>query len=421
MTPIERAAKRSVHSETKRKRREKGLYKQAGSKFWWYAISHRGRLIRQSTGETDAKKARGVLKAKRDELAAARGGYTVISGPETRRVSVADRLAGLLRDYELRGVRSLAQVRAHLGFPPKPDGKPRTILEAFGRERVVDLSEDMIDEYMRRRLAAGARPATVNRETQLLGQAIRPFLQKHRLPVPPLRKLPEDNTREGFFSRAEIESVVSHLPSDLKDFTRWAYLTAWRKSEIASLLWADVDVEGRTIRLSWRRSKNKKARTMALAGALAAIIERRSAARAALVVKGIASDRVFFRANGLPVQDFKKAWASACKAAGVAGRLFHDLRRSGVRNMTRAGVSRKVATAISGHRTEAVYARYDIADEEDLKDAVIKTQAYVETLPTRPPAAAGPQVPLRAGRPRPSSPNTEMDGRPSPASQPGSR
>src|SRR5437867_2787782 len=166
MMPIESADERSAERETPRKRREKGLYKQPGSKFWWYAISHRGKLIRQSTGKTDLKKARNVLKAKRDELAAARGGYTIVSGPETRRVSVADRLDGLLRDYKLRGVRSLAQVRAHLGFPPKPDGNPRTILEAFGRERVVDLTEDMIDEYIRQRMAAGARPATINRETQ---------------------------------------------------------------------------------------------------------------------------------------------------------------------------------------------------------------------------------------------------------------
>ena len=387
MTSAHQAADSSSDSEQKRTRRDKGLYKQPGSKFWWYAISHRGRLIRQSTGKTDVKKAREVLKAKRDELAAARGGYTTVSGPETRRVSVADRLIALLRDYELRGVRSLAQVRAHLGFSPTPDGTPRKILEAFGRERVVEVTEEMVDEYIKRRLAAGARPATVNRETQLLAQAIRPFLQKHRLPAPPMRKLPEDNTREGFFTRAEIESVIKRLPSDLKDFTRWAYLTAWRKGEIASLRWADVDVEGRTVRLSWRRSKNKKARTMALAGELAAIIERRSATRAALVVKkGLETDRVFFRNDGSPVQDFKKAWATACKAAGVAGRLFHDLRRSGIRNMTRAGVSRKVATAISGHRTEAIYARYDIADEEDLKDAVIKTQAYVETLSKKAPA-----------------------------------
>lgn len=338
------------------------------------------------------KKAREELKKKRNELAAARGGYTTLSGPETRRVSVANRLDALLKDYELRGIRSLAQVRAHLGFPPKPDGKPRTILEAFGHERVVDMTEGMIDDYIKQRLAAGARPATVNRETQLLAQAIRPFLQKHRLPVPPIRKLPEDNTREGFFTRAEIESVINRLPADLRDFTRWAYMTAWRKGEIASLRWADVDVEGRTVRLSWRRSKNKKARTMTLAGELAAIIKRRSAARAALIVeKGLETDRVFCRNDGSAVQDFKKAWASACKAAGVPGRLFHDLRRSGIRNMTRAGVDRKIATAISGHRTEAIYARYDIADEEDLKDAVLKTEAYVETLPkkaaTRPVAA----------------------------------
>ena len=199
-----------------------------------------------------------------------------------------------------------------------------------------------------------------------------------------MRKLPEDNTREGFFTRAEVESVIKRLPSDLGDFTRWAYLTAWRKGEIASLRWTDVDVEGRKVALSGsagRRSKNKKARPMTLAGELAAIIERRSAARAALVVKkGLETDRVFFRNDGSPVQDFKKAWASACKAAGVAGRLFHDLRRSGIRNMTRAGVSRKVATAISGHRTEAIYARYDIADEEDLKDAVIKTQATLRSV-----------------------------------------
>jgi integrase len=373
-------------TDRKRPRREKGLYRQADSKYWWYAISHRGRLIRQSTRETDLKKAREVLKAKRDELAAARGGFTTVSGPEVRRVPVADRLGALLRDYELRRVRSLPQVRAHLGFPPKPDGTPRTLLAALGRERVVDLTEEIIDEYIRQRVGAGARPATINRETQLLGQAIRPFLQKHRLPVPPIRRLPEDNIREGFFSRAEIESVIKYLPADLMDFTRWAYLSAWRKGEIASLRWADVDVEGGTVRLSWRGSKNKRARTMAVTGELAGILERRSAARAALVVDGTAPDFVFFRSDGSPVQDFKKAWATACKAADVPGRLFHDLRRSGIRNMARAGVSRKVATAISGHRTEAIFARYDIADEDDLKDAVAKTQAYIETLPiqTRP-------------------------------------
>ena len=44
----------------------------------------------------------------------------------------------------------------------------------------------------------------MNRETQLLGQALRPFLTTHRLPVPEIHRLSEDNMREGFFSRAEV-------------------------------------------------------------------------------------------------------------------------------------------------------------------------------------------------------------------------
>lgn len=63
---------------------------------------------------------------------------------------------------------------------------------------------------------------------------------------------------------------------------------------------------------------------MPLAGELAAIIERRSAVRTAFVVKGAETERVFFREDGSPVQDFKKAWASASKATGVAGRLFQE-------------------------------------------------------------------------------------------------
>jgi integrase len=292
----------------------------------------------------------------------------------------------LIDDKKLqrRFFRNPSRVLIDLGLHPPTTNKAialsnRIIYATLRNKRLMKLVTDSAQNIAPTHSAAHTFSKGIERGRIT---AIRPFLQKHQLPVPPMRRLPEDNTREGFFSRAEIESVIKRLPPDLRDFTRWAYFTAWRKGEIASLRWADVDVEGRTVRLSWRRSKNKKARTMTLAGELAAIVERRSAARAALVVKkGLETDRVFFRNDGSPVQDFKKAWATACKAAGVAGRLFHDLRRSGIRNMTRAGVSRKVATAISGHRTEAIYARYDIADEEDLKDAVLKTQAYVETLP----------------------------------------
>jgi integrase len=63
-----------------------------------------------------------------------------------------------------------------------------------------------------------------------------------------------------------------------------------------------------------------------------------------------------------------------CSAAKVCV-LLHDFRRSAVRNMVRAGVSRDVAKKISGHQTDSIFARYNITDEHDLADAAAMIQA----------------------------------------------
>jgi hypothetical protein len=113
-----------------------------------------------------------------------------------------------------------------------------------------------------------------------------------------------------------------------------------------------------------------------------------------------------FHTDGRPVGDCRKAWASACKAAGlvkpkldwngnpvsitVNGKketvmlpspLFHDLRRSGVRNMVRAGTREGVAMAISGHRTRAIFDRYNITSDEDLRQAVKQTNEHLAAEP----------------------------------------
>ena len=70
--------------------------------------------------------------------------------------------------------------------------------------------------------------------------------------------------------------------------------------------------------------------------------------------------------------DFRGAWERACGQAGVPGRTFHDLRRTAVRNLERAGVARSRATKLTGHNTEAVYRRYAILSEADLVEGVEK-------------------------------------------------
>jgi integrase len=118
-------------------------------------------------------------------------------------------------------------------------------------------------------------------------------------------------------------------------------------------------------------------------GELAEIIARRRAARAVITDAGIMLSEFIFHRNGLPIGEMRKAWRTACRLAGVSGRLFHDLCRTFARNADNDGVSRSVATDIMGRKSEAIYVRYRIVAEGEKISALLRMQKKSVALPGR--------------------------------------
>jgi integrase len=98
-------------------------------------------------------------------------------------------------------------------------------------------------------------------------------------------RLRESNARQGFVEPATFEAIAKHLPPVLADVTRFAYATGWRKQEVLTLAWSDVDREHGVVTLRGAVSKNGEPRRLPLTSALAEIIERRWEALTGLILR----------------------------------------------------------------------------------------------------------------------------------------
>jgi integrase len=320
---------------------------------WWVQIHIDGRPVRQSTGTTsyaDAIKYRDKLLAKR-----VRG---EIVGGTPDKVTVGELLNDLLASTQHA---ETAKVR-------------RYVIEAnlrpyFGKMKASRLTTAKIEEYRTSRVKAGVSQATANRELAIVRTAL--YLGRKRTPpkvhnVPYFPMVKETNIRQGFLEDAQYAKLRDELPAELRPLFVVAYVTGARLGELLQVRWEQVDFESEEILLRKGETKNQDARVLPFLGPDMATYLR--AARTERDANWPDSPWVFNR-QGEQIKDFRWAWDEACKAAGVPDLHFHDLRRTGVRNLRRAGVPQIVRMKISGHKTDSMERRYSIVDAEDFAQA----------------------------------------------------
>ena len=323
-------------------------------RIWYVSYYVNGQQVQKSSRSTniqDAKRLRDQILGKK-----ARGEILEV-GSSIEKITCGELLNDLL-EY------------AKSNIKPSTEKIWRLVIEAnirpfFGTKRIPHLTTAIFKEYRRKRLAAGRSEATCNRELAILRTALN--LGRKCTPpkvetIPYFPMAAENNERQGFLNDDQYAAVRDSLPDYLKPLFITGYFTGVRVGELLAIRWGQVEWEQDCITLNSAETKSGYTRAIPiLSGDMRTWLKWSEE-------NANGGDFVFHNV-GMPIKDFRGAWRTACIAAGVPDLKFHDLRRTAVRNMRRAGVPQVVRMRITGHRTDSMERRYNIVDVEDIRSA----------------------------------------------------
>jgi integrase len=335
------------------------------SQNWYYSFYSNGKLVRKSAKSDKITVAK--MKLQRDLAKVSRGEYSSTSESITVADLVEAFFAAIRTGVRNKGLKSLddSEARWRLHLAP-----------FFGSIKAANLTTDFLTRYVEARQKEGVGPATLNREFALVKAAMN-YGMKSEPPkitrVPQFPKFRENNIRKGFLRDVSFDKLAAECAKAglwLRAMFEVAVTFGWRLSEVRNLRVEQVDLADRIIYLDAGTTKNDESRRASMTADCYTLLS-------ACVHGKKPSDRVFTREDGSPVLDFRQAWWTACVGAGVGrwedgkyvGLLFHDLRRTGVRNMIRSGIDEHLAMKISGHKTRSVFERYNIHDQSDFDNA----------------------------------------------------
>jgi integrase len=360
------------------------VFQPKGSNNWHIEYWFRGKQLRESSGSPREADAVTLLNRRLGEMVSGR-----LVGPQMERTTFEELVKMLVDDYRVNGRRSTDRMQQSVGH----------LGRFFERYRALDITPDQVTRYIRARLedTPPAKPATIRNELAALKRMLTLAHRAGKVPGrPSFPTIQVRNTRSGFFEEHELRAVLAKLPSAVSPLVEFVWLTGWRIGEARALTWRQVDFRAGVVRLEPGTTKNAEGRTFPFAASpeLARLLEHQRKLTSAFEREANRIVPWVFHRSGKPIRSFHQAWRKACAEAGYPGRLVHDLRRTAVREMERAGVPRSVAMQLSGHKTESIYRRYAIVSEADLAEGVARRSEFrtrTRTVPAQS-AASGPDA-----------------------------
>lgn len=332
------------------------------SNIFWIKYYRNGKAERENTHSADFTVAKRLLQSREGDVA--RG---IPVSAKLGRVKIDELTEDVVTNYKINRKKSLGDVERRLRLH---------IIPFFGGRRAISITTSTIERYILTRQEQGAANATTNRELAIVKRAYSLGVRAGKiLSKPYIAALKENNVRTGFFEEDQFQAVVKHLPLPLQRLMTFYFITGCRKQEGLTLQWRQIDFCTGTVLLDPGTTKNNEGRVFPFTKELRELLEAQRADTDRIQrEKKIVCPWVFHR-DGKPIKRYDGAWRSACRKAGLPGRHVHDFRRSTVRRLEQAGVSRSVGMKLTGHKTESVYRRYAIVSKSDLEDATRRLDA----------------------------------------------
>ena len=342
----------------------KGLIKQGGKGPWY--IKWKG--IYKSTGTEDLTQAQFLLAQEQQKYWA----KEILQKDEHQGPSFVDLIARYLKEEspKKRSARSdIINAKKPLEFwPDKP-------IDSFYIQDLYQYQDWRKVQYVKPK-KGGIEPtklisgATINRELALVKHAFKKavrwgYLKQSPFPKGEVEGMSETK-RERYITNEEFQNICKTISGVTRPIVQTLYHSAQRSGKIFVLTWRQIDLEHRTITFD-RVAHNKRVPELIwindrLFPILKALWENRKK-------RAVISPYVFPNRKGRPIQSIKKAWATACKKAGVEDAHVHDIRHKATTDMAKAGIPiQKIQKAV-GHSEIETTAGYTHLQIDDVREA----------------------------------------------------